>query len=114
MVGQTLWRVPPHQRGFSRRNSQRKGAVGQCHLCQQFRIWTNFRPPAQRFVVVFLVTTHFCTLDFYKFQFFFKTRLERFADLKDGARIVSSKAFCPLNFRITDRNLSGNSIIITI
>lgn len=31
----------------------------------------------------------------------------RFADLKDGARIVSSKAFCPLNFRITDRTLSG-------
>lgn len=28
---------------------------------------------------------------------------ERFADLKDGARIVSSKSFCPLNFRITDR-----------
>lgn len=32
---------------------------------------------------------------------------ERFADLKDGARIVSSKSFCPLNFRITDRNLTG-------
>lgn len=32
---------------------------------------------------------------------------EVFADLKDGARIVSSKSFCPLNFRITDRNLSG-------
>lgn len=32
---------------------------------------------------------------------------ERFADLKDGAKIVSSKSFCPLNFRITDRNLSG-------
>lgn len=31
----------------------------------------------------------------------------RFADLKDGARVVSSKAFCPLNFRITDRTLSG-------
>lgn len=31
---------------------------------------------------------------------------ERFADLRDGARIVSSKSFCPLNFRITDRNLS--------
>lgn len=28
---------------------------------------------------------------------------ERFADLRDGARIVSSKSFCPLNFRITDR-----------
>lgn len=32
---------------------------------------------------------------------------ERFADLRDGARIVSSKSFCPLNFRITDRNLTG-------
>lgn len=32
---------------------------------------------------------------------------ERFADLKDGTRIVSSKSFCPLNFRITDRNLTG-------
>lgn len=28
---------------------------------------------------------------------------ERFADLRDGARIVSSKSFCPLNFRITER-----------
>ena len=37
---------------------------------------------------------------------------EIFADLKDGARIVSSKAFCPLNFRITDRNLSGRSMAI--
>ena len=31
----------------------------------------------------------------------------RFANLKEGAKVVSSKAFCPLNFRITDRNLSG-------
>jgi hypothetical protein len=32
---------------------------------------------------------------------------QRFADMKDGAKIISSKAFCSLNFRITDRNLSG-------
>ena len=32
---------------------------------------------------------------------------ERFSELPDSSRIVSSKAFCPLNFRITDRNLSG-------
>jgi hypothetical protein len=31
----------------------------------------------------------------------------RFANMREGAKIVSSKAFCPLNFRITDRNLSG-------
>lgn len=31
----------------------------------------------------------------------------RFQNLKEGARIVSSKAFAPVNFRITDRNLSG-------
>ena len=30
-----------------------------------------------------------------------------FADLTDGSRIFSSKSFCALNFRITDRNLSG-------
>ena len=30
-----------------------------------------------------------------------------FADLIDGSRIFSSKSFCALNFRITDRNLSG-------
>ena len=30
--------------------------------------------------------------------------------MKEGAKIVSSKAFCPLNFRITDRNLSGKLI----
>lgn len=28
---------------------------------------------------------------------------ERFADLRDGAKIVSSKSFCPLSFRITER-----------
>ena len=33
-----------------------------------------------------------------------------FADLNDGARIFSSKSFCALNFRITDRNLSGELI----
>lgn len=32
---------------------------------------------------------------------------KRFEDLKDGARIVSSKPFSPLNFRISDRNLNG-------
>lgn len=37
---------------------------------------------------------------------------ERFADLKDGARVVSSKSFCPLNFRITDRNLSGEPLFL--
>lgn len=39
---------------------------------------------------------------------------ERFADLKDGARIVSSKSFCPLNFRITDRNLSDIGTIMYV
>lgn len=32
---------------------------------------------------------------------------ERFADLRDGAKIVSSKSFCPLNFRITDRSVAN-------
>ena len=36
----------------------------------------------------------------------------RFANMKEGAKIVSSKAFCPLNFRITDRNLSGECDIM--
>ncbi|KAJ8983529.1 hypothetical protein NQ317_012020 [Molorchus minor] len=39
---------------------------------------------------------------------------ERFADLKDCARIVSSKSFCPLNFRITDRNLSDIGTIMHV
>lgn len=39
---------------------------------------------------------------------------ERFADLKDGARIVSSKSFCPLNFRITDRNLTDIGTIMHV
>lgn len=37
---------------------------------------------------------------------------QRFADLKDGARIVSSRSFCPLNFRMSERNLSGNNFIV--
>lgn len=39
---------------------------------------------------------------------------ERFADLRDGARIVSSKSFCPINFRITDRNLSDIGTIMHV
>ncbi|KAL9895403.1 histone-lysine N-methyltransferase, H3 lysine-79 specific isoform X2 [Glossina fuscipes] len=39
---------------------------------------------------------------------------ERFADLRDGARVVSSKSFCPLNFRITDRNLSDIGTIMHV
>ena len=31
----------------------------------------------------------------------------KFANLKDGTKIVSSHEFCPLNFRITPRNMSG-------
>ena len=31
----------------------------------------------------------------------------KFANLKDGTKIVSSHEFCPLNFRITSRNMSG-------
>ncbi|GFW05208.1 histone-lysine N-methyltransferase, H3 lysine-79 specific [Trichonephila clavipes] len=38
----------------------------------------------------------------------------RFADIKDEARVVSSKAFCPLNFRITDRNLSDIGTIMNV
>lgn len=34
----------------------------------------------------------------------------RFTSLKEGAKIISSKAFCPLKFRITDRNLDGKMI----
>ncbi|KAL5274114.1 DOT1L family protein [Megaselia abdita] len=39
---------------------------------------------------------------------------DRFADLRDGARVVSSKSFCPLNFRITDRNLSDIGTIMHV
>ncbi|XP_018022161.1 histone-lysine N-methyltransferase, H3 lysine-79 specific isoform X2 [Hyalella azteca] len=39
---------------------------------------------------------------------------EVFADLKDGARIISSKSFCPTNFRITDRNLSDIGTIMHV
>ncbi|XP_059140206.1 uncharacterized protein LOC131928255 isoform X2 [Physella acuta] len=40
---------------------------------------------------------------------------QRFANcLKEGARIVSSKAFCPLNFRITERNLSDIGTIMQV
>ncbi|KAL3870081.1 hypothetical protein ACJMK2_042696 [Sinanodonta woodiana] len=38
----------------------------------------------------------------------------RFANMKEGAKIVSSKAFCPLNFRITDRNLSDIGAIMHV
>ncbi|XP_059099088.1 histone-lysine N-methyltransferase, H3 lysine-79 specific-like [Tigriopus californicus] len=37
-----------------------------------------------------------------------------FADLNDGARIFSSKSFCALNFRITERNLSDIGTIMHV
>ncbi|KAK7099700.1 platelet binding protein GspB-like isoform X2 [Littorina saxatilis] len=37
-----------------------------------------------------------------------------FSNMKEGAKIVSSKAFCPLNFRITDRNLSDIGSIMQV
>ncbi|XP_045036362.1 histone-lysine N-methyltransferase, H3 lysine-79 specific isoform X2 [Daphnia magna] len=39
---------------------------------------------------------------------------ERFADLRDDTRIVSSKAFSPLNFKISARNLSDIGTIIRV
>ncbi|CAG2167730.1 unnamed protein product [Oppiella nova] len=39
---------------------------------------------------------------------------QRFADMRDCAKIVSSKAFCSLNFRITDRNLSDIGTIMDV
>ncbi|XP_050510825.1 histone-lysine N-methyltransferase, H3 lysine-79 specific-like [Diabrotica virgifera virgifera] len=39
---------------------------------------------------------------------------ERFADLRDGVKIVSSKNFCALNFRISDRNLSDIGTIMHV
>lgn len=38
----------------------------------------------------------------------------RFQNLKEGARIVSSKAFAPVNFRITDRNLTDIGTILRV
>ncbi|PIK45207.1 putative histone-lysine N-methyltransferase, H3 lysine-79 specific isoform X3 [Apostichopus japonicus] len=39
---------------------------------------------------------------------------ERFANMKEGAVVVSSKAYCPLNFRITDRNLTDIGSIMQV
>jgi H3 lysine-79-specific histone-lysine N-methyltransferase len=38
----------------------------------------------------------------------------KFANLKDGTRIVSSHEFCPLNFRITPRNMSDIGSIMHV
>ncbi|RUS83189.1 hypothetical protein EGW08_009046 [Elysia chlorotica] len=49
------------------------------------------------------------------FMFVFPQLKQRFANcLKEGARIVSSKEFCPLNFRITERNLSDIGTIMQV
>lgn len=39
---------------------------------------------------------------------------QRFTLLKDGTRIISSKPYCPLNFRLTSRNLSDIGAILRI
>lgn len=39
---------------------------------------------------------------------------QTFADLRDGAKIVSSKSFCSLNFRITHRTLSDIGAIMHV
>ncbi|XP_006812611.1 uncharacterized protein LOC100366496 [Saccoglossus kowalevskii] len=38
----------------------------------------------------------------------------RFANMKEGAKIVSSKSFCPLNFKITHRNLNDVATIMRV
>lgn len=39
---------------------------------------------------------------------------QRFSSLKDGTRIISSKPYCSLNFRLTKRNLSDVGAILRI
>ena len=39
---------------------------------------------------------------------------QKFTSLKDGTRIISSKPYCPLNFRLTSRNLSDIGAILRI
>ncbi|CAG9762081.1 unnamed protein product [Ceutorhynchus assimilis] len=39
---------------------------------------------------------------------------QRFAELKHGTKIISSKSFCALNFRISDRNLCDIGTIMNI
>ena len=39
---------------------------------------------------------------------------QRFSSLKDGTRIISSKPYCSLNFRLTKRNLSDIGAILRI
>lgn len=39
---------------------------------------------------------------------------ERFASMREGAKIISSKAFCSLNFRTTSRNLSDIGTILRV
>ena len=39
---------------------------------------------------------------------------QMFSALKDGTRIISSKPYCPLNFRLTKRNLSDIGAILRI
>ncbi|XP_031549497.1 uncharacterized protein LOC116287026 [Actinia tenebrosa] len=39
---------------------------------------------------------------------------EMFAHMKEGTKIISSKAFCPLNFRTTTRNLSDIGTILRV
>ncbi|XP_046454653.1 histone-lysine N-methyltransferase, H3 lysine-79 specific-like isoform X2 [Daphnia pulex] len=39
---------------------------------------------------------------------------ERFAELRDGVRIISSKEFCPINSRLSERNLSNIGTIMQV
>lgn len=39
---------------------------------------------------------------------------QKFTSLRDGTRIISSKPYCPLNFRLTSRNLSDIGAILRI
>ena len=58
---------------------------------------------SHEFGITFIILS--CVIFFILFQL----KL-RFANLREGAKIISSKAFCPLNFHITERNLSGKVI----
>lgn len=52
------------------------------------------------------------TLALIRIQLLFLLQLkERFHDLKEGSKIVSSREFRPMNMQISERNLSGYYLV---
>ena len=79
----------------------------------------QFHPPHLSLSTTLLLAQRFVWINFLSLSPLFCAQVDeilkgRFADLEDGTWIVSSKPFCSLNFRMSNRNLTDIGMIMHV